>query len=128
MSMSAYDGGNPAVESDYFLQANSAVDGLVTLFIGPERARDSPEINPLHVAPADLQGICPQLILVGGGEFALQDSKEWAKACRTAGLEHKLVVEWGQLHIYAMGSAWVDPSVRRKTDGAIIDWIKEHVE
>lgn len=127
MAMSAYEGGNPAVESDYFLQANLAVPALVKLFI-LDRSPTSPEINPLYRTSDELVGICPQLILVGGGEFALYDSKRWAEVCKQAGVEHKLNIEWGQLHIYAVGSKFVSSSVRHKTDNMIMEWIKAHVE
>lgn len=127
MAMSAYEGGNAAVESDYFMAANKAVPDLVKLFI-LERSPTSPEINPLYRTSDELSDLCPQLILVGGGEFALYDSKRWAEVCEQAGVEYKLNVEWGQLHIYAMGSKFVSSDVRHKTDNMIVEWIRSHIE
>lgn len=126
MTLKAYEGGNPAVESDYFLVANRAVPALVSLFIG-NRSPDSPDVNPLYCQPEELKGLSPQLIFTGGGEFARYDSEEWAKVCQKAGLDYKLTIEWAQLHIYAVGSRFTDPAVRRKTDDMIIEWIKLYV-
>ena len=126
MAMSAYEGGNAAVESDYFVGANNTVVSLISLFIG-DRSPFSPEVNPLYRHPTELAGLCPQLVLVGGAEFALYDSKRWAELCKSAGVECSLHVEWGQLHIYAMGSAFVLPAVRRKTDHRILEWISSHL-
>lgn len=126
MTLKAHQGGNPAVESDYFLLANSAVPGLVRLFIG-DRPPESPEVNPLRHQPHELEGLSPQLIFTGGAEFARQDSEQWAELCHKAGLRYKLVIEWGQLHIYAMGSNFINPTIRHKTDDMIIEWIKDHV-
>lgn len=128
MTLAAFGtGGNPAVETDYFVQANHAVNALASLFVGADHARDSPAVNPLYVPERQLRGLCPQLIFVGGAEFALQDAKRWADVCGTADVEHELVVEWAQMHVYALGSAWVEPRVRRETDGRIVGWIKDHV-
>ncbi|KAH0842475.1 hypothetical protein FOPE_07489 [Fonsecaea pedrosoi] len=126
MALKAYVGGNPAVESDYFVMANKAVPALVQMFIG-DWPPESPEVNPLYRQPEELSGLSPQLIFTGGAEFARYDSEQWAQMCHSAGVESKLVIEWGQLHIYAMGSKWTDPAVRRKTDGLIIEWLKNHV-
>lgn len=126
MEMKAYEGGNAAVETDYFVAANVAVPSLIKMFIG-ERPPTAPEINPLHCQPSELADLSPQLILVGGGEFAIYDSKKWAEMCRSAGLECSLTIEWGQLHIYAMGSDWIAPSIRRKTDDRIIEWVQSHI-
>ncbi|KIW98145.1 uncharacterized protein Z519_01729 [Cladophialophora bantiana CBS 173.52] len=126
MNGKAYEGGNGAVETDYFIVANRAVPALAKLFIGDIPA-DSPEVNPLYHQPEALEGLSPQLILTGGAEFARYDSEKWAELCRAAGVECKLVIEWAQLHIYAVGSKFISPAVRRKTDGLIIQWIKDHV-
>ncbi|KIW82271.1 hypothetical protein Z517_05298 [Fonsecaea pedrosoi CBS 271.37] len=126
MNCKVYQGGNGAVETDYFMVANHAVPALAKLFVGAFPA-DSPEVNPLHHAPEALDGLSPQLIFTGGAEFARYDSEKWAELCRAAGVESKLVIEWAQLHIYAVGSKFTDPAVRKKTDGIIIQWIKEHV-
>lgn len=127
MAMSAYEGGNAAVETDYFMMANEAVPALVSLFTGG-LPPDSPEVNPLYCPPTDIKGLSPQLILTGGAEFARRDSERWAEKCSEADVKHKLNIEWGQLHIYAVGSKFTAPEVRRKTDHLIIDWIKNHIK
>lgn len=126
MTLKSSQGGNAAVESDYFIMANRTLSQLVSLFI-KDHPPDSPEVNPLYSQPEECAKLSPQLILVGAAEFALYDSKQWADFCTRAGLQHKLVVEWGQLHIYAMGSNFTDPDVRRKTDAMIVEWILQHV-
>lgn len=126
IALSAFEGGNAAVESDYFVMANEAVPRLARLFAGSYEL-DSPEVSPLLRKPEELRGLCPQLILAGAAEFALSDSKAWARMCADAGVPHKLHVEWAQLHIYAMGSRFIDPHVRRRTDLQILHWIHSHV-
>ncbi|KAF4996271.1 hypothetical protein FDECE_12515 [Fusarium decemcellulare] len=125
LAMSAFEGGNQAVESDYFVMANEAVPALARQFAG-SYGLDSPEVNPLYRPPEDICDLNPQLILVGAAEFALYDSKAWARLCRAAGVSHKLHIEWAQLHIYAMGSRFIDPRARRGTDLQIIEWVKDH--
>lgn len=127
MAMTAYEGGNLAVESDYFIMANEAVAPLARLFSG-DFAPDSPEVNPLSRQPEEIYGLSPQLILAGAAEFALYDSKAWAKLCEAAKVHHQLHIEWGQLHIYAMGSRWIDPMIRKRTDLKIISWITKHLK
>lgn len=126
MASSTDKGGNASVESDYFVMANQAVPKLARSFAGSYEL-DSREVNPLCRSSEELRGLCPQLILAGGAEFALSDSKGWARACDDAGIPHKLHIEWGQLHIYAMGSRLLSPGIRQRTDLEIIDWIKRHV-
>lgn len=115
------EGGNALIETD-FVDANVLVPVLSAMFIGTNDPKH-PSVNPLLHSPEDLRGLCPQLVLVGAGEFALQDSKAWALLCRQAGVELELVVERGQPHIYAMGSKWLDPAVRQKTENKIVKWM-----
>ena len=126
MAVSSYLGGSPTVESDYLVGGNASVPWMASKFVGSIPA-NSHEVNPLYCSPICIRGINPQLILVGAAEFALYDSKKWAEVLQVAGIQHKLVIEWGQLHIYAMGSAWVDPAVRAKTENTIVTWIKQWV-
>ncbi|RFU29303.1 hypothetical protein B7463_g7036, partial [Scytalidium lignicola] len=124
LSLRAYNGGNSNVLGDYFLAANEAVPQLAAMFRG-SLPGTSTEVNPLYILPDKISSLNPQLIFVGGAEFALQDSKEWAALCEKANVKHKLVVEWGQLHVYALGSRLLDPKIRTKTDALIISWILE---
>ena len=122
MALNAYEGGNLAVMSDFFVVANQTVPLMAKAFLGKYSGKDA-EVNPLYRSTEQIAGISPQLILVGAAEFALSDSKEWARKCRKAGVVHELVVGWGQLHVWALGSSFVDPDLRRKTDEHMIDWM-----
>lgn len=126
MAMSAFQGGCAAVDTDYFVAANEAVPRLARMFAG-SHPLDSPEVNPLFRQVDELRGLCPQLILTGAAEFALSDSKAWAEMCESAGIPHKLHIEWAQIHIYAMGSRLLEPRIRERTDRQIVDWMKTYV-
>ena len=124
MACTAYEGGNPMVTTDYVITANLWVPTLAKMFSG-SYALDSPEVNPLYRRPEELHGLSRQLIFVGGGEFCMHDAREWARLLSQAGVKHKLVVEYAQMHIYAMGSDWVDPKVQHKTDDIFLDWVEQ---
>lgn len=126
MTLRAYNGGNALIETDYVVTGNSLVPVLTSMWLGG-RPGDSPEVNPLCCTPEDIRGLNPLLILAGGGEFLVEDSRDLADLCRRAGVRHELVVEWGHLHIYAMGGRWIDPAICRKTDDKILGWINEFV-
>ncbi|KAH8595052.1 Alpha/Beta hydrolase protein [Bisporella sp. PMI_857] len=123
-SGATFDGGNPMVETDYLVQANIMVPKFSNWFIGSWNGAD-PEVNPLFEEEDRIKNLSPQLILVGAAEFALHDSVQWAQFCKKTGVKHKLVREWGQIHIYALGSKWIEREVRERTDGLIFDWIEE---
>jgi acetyl esterase/lipase len=123
MSMPAHEGGNALVETDYIVNANRVCPIYVARWL-KDIPGTSPDVNPLYRQPAELEGLNPQLILVGAGEFALQESKDLAKLCNQAQVQHEIRCESGQLHVYALGSAWLDPAVRRRTDATVIDWMR----
>ncbi|KAF9892983.1 hypothetical protein FE257_012394 [Aspergillus nanangensis] len=122
MSLDSFRGGNALVETDYIVGANLTVPTFTAAWLNGTPA-DSPLVNPLCCSAAEFQGLNPLLILVGGGEFAYQEGKDLAKLATQAGVRHHLEIEWGQMHLYALGSKWVSPAVRRKTDGMIYRWI-----
>ena len=126
-SLRAFEGGNPLVETDYLVHANQVVPRMVQDFLG-NISGSSPDVNVLFRKPHEIKNLNPQLILTGAGEFAVQDARDWATLCREAGVKHEMLVEWGQLHIYALGSKIVDPGVRRTTDAKIVSWIMQHIE
>ncbi|EXJ91708.1 hypothetical protein A1O3_00258 [Capronia epimyces CBS 606.96] len=131
MSLRSFQGGNALVETDYVATANTSVPMFVRMFLGQGQSQhkgDSPDVNPLYRTPESLRYLNPQLVLVGAAEFTLQESKDWAALCLKAGVEHELVVEWGQLHVYALGSSFLDPEVRRKTDQKVVGWISRHIK
>ena len=127
MALEAYEGGNPAVLSDFFVVANEAVPAMAKAFLGGLPGSDK-EVNPLRRACNEVQGISPQLILVGAAEFARADSVDWAAKCREAKIQHELVVEWGQLHVWALGSSFIEPSLRRKTDERMLTWMAVNIK
>ena len=53
-------------------------------FLGPDGSRDHPHANPLV---ADLKGLPPLLIQVGGDESLLGDSRSLAQLARAAGVD-----------------------------------------
>ena len=123
MALSDYEGGCAWVESDYIVAANSLLPTLTAMFLG-NAPDDMPDTNPLYQQPCDIDFLNPQLILVGSAEITLQDCKRWASLCKRANIRHELVIEWGRLHVYALGSAFLDPEICRKTDSKILGWIK----
>ncbi len=62
-------------------------------------ARDNPLISPLF---GDLHGLPPSLILVGGHEMLLDDSRLMQEALERAGCECQLHVEEGLWHVYVL--------------------------
>jgi hypothetical protein len=73
MALSAYERGNAAVETDYFMMANEAAPALVLLVTG-----GLPSTH-LKLAPfiasrlTDIKRLSPQMVLTGGAEFARRD-------------------------------------------------------
>lgn len=112
-----------AVESDFFVVANSAVPRLTGMFLGSNYTGVDPAANPLCREVADIEGLNSQLIIVGAAEFALQDSKEWAALCKKAKVTNELIIGHGELHVWALGSSFIDPILRVKTDEKIISWM-----
>jgi acetyl esterase/lipase len=126
MSLRAHQGGNALVETDYVVNANTMLPLYVKRWLDGLPAT-SVEVNPLYYKPDQIKGLNPQLIFVGAAEFALQEAKDLAILYKRAHIKHELVVEWGQLHIYALGSKWIDQEVRKKTDAKIVGWMKQCV-
>ncbi|PVH71629.1 alpha/beta-hydrolase [Cadophora sp. DSE1049] len=123
MSMRAYDGGNMAVESDFFVMANTAVPALANMFMGAKYSGTDPQVNPLYREAEEVRGLNPQLIFVGAAEFALLDAKEWATLCEKA-----VVAGWGELHVWALGSSFLDPKLRARSDEKMVEWMIESFE
>lgn len=122
MALKSFQGGNALVETDYLVGGNLTVPVFSAAWLNGV-SPTSPDVSPLHRTAAEIHDLNPLLILVGGGEFALQDSKDLAALCKRAKLPHHLEVEWGQMHLYGLGSKWISPKVREKTDDMIYRWI-----
>ena len=71
--------------------------GMAGTFLGEGGNRKDPLANPLF---ADLRGLPPMYIQVGGDETLLDDSRNLAEAARCAGVDVKLEVEPGMQHVY----------------------------
>lgn len=126
MSLSAYEGGNQAVMSDFLANANTAVPVMAKAFLGVYSSTDA-EVNPLLQPLQRINGLNPQRVFVGAAEFALSDSKDWARRCQEAGVKCELHIEWGLMHLWALGSNFIEPALREKTDARMVDWIIEYV-
>jgi len=79
------------------LVAREIVQGMATTFLGPTGDRSDPLANPLN---ADLRGLPPVYIQVGGFETLLSDSLALAEALRRAGVEVKIDVYPEMQHVF----------------------------
>lgn len=69
------------------LVKREVIQGMAAAFLGENGNRKDPLANPLH---ADLRGLPPAYIQVGGYETLLDDSRSLAEALRKADVEVKL--------------------------------------
>src|SRR4029453_6983057 len=76
------------------------VQGLARAFLGGGAPRD-PLANPLY---ADLRGLAPMYIQVGGDETLLDDARRLAEHARAAGVEVRLDVFPGQHHTFQIAA------------------------
>jgi monoterpene epsilon-lactone hydrolase len=79
------------------LVQREVIEAMAGMFLGEGGNRKDPLANPLL---ADLRGLPPMLIQVGGDETLLDDSRHLAEAARRADLEVKLEVEPQMQHVY----------------------------
>jgi len=89
------------------------VQWLVDTFLGEDGDRRDPLVNPLY---ADLTGLPPIYIQVGGDETLLDDSRRLAEHARTAGVEVSLDIFPGQQHTFQMAAGRApeaDDAIRR---------------
>ncbi|MEV4513877.1 alpha/beta hydrolase [Dactylosporangium sp. NPDC049525] len=84
--------------------AKEIVDGLAAGFLGPASATD-PGIDLLQ---ADLTGLPPMKIQVGGDEALLDDSRALHAIAGKTGVESDLEVFEGQLHTFQMAAGTTD--------------------
>ncbi len=75
------------------------VDGLAAMFLGPDGNATDPLASPLY---ADLAGLAPMSIQVGGDETLLDDSRSLADRARAAGVVVELAIFPGQQHTFQM--------------------------
>jgi monoterpene epsilon-lactone hydrolase len=94
------------------------VEGLAAMFLAGGDPKD-PLTSPLY---ADLSGLPPLYIQVGGDETLLDDSRELERRARDAGVEVRLDVFPEQLHTFQMAAGRApeaDDAVRR-----FADWVR----
>lgn len=102
--------------------ANDALDRLgsrdatlafMPVFLGPDGDPHDPLANPLH---ADLPGLPPLLVQVGGHDVLLDDSRAFCDRARAAGADVSLEIEPGGQHVYqfeAGNCPVADAAIRR---------------
>ncbi|WP_428425242.1 alpha/beta hydrolase [Pararhizobium sp.] len=101
------------------LVTRGIVLGMATTFLGEGGNRQDPLANPLL---ADLRGMPPMYIQVGGDETLLDDSRRLAEKARSEGVEVIFEIEPGMQHVYHF-LAGVTP----QADAAILrlaDWVR----
>jgi epsilon-lactone hydrolase len=94
------------------------VRGLIRGFLGAADPRD-PLVNPLH---ADLTGLGPVYIQVGGDETLLDDARLLDEHAGKAGVDVRLDVFPGMLHTFQMAAGRApeaDDAIRR-----MADWVR----
>jgi monoterpene epsilon-lactone hydrolase len=77
------------------------VRGLVQSFLGEAGDPRDPLVNPLY---ADLEGLGPLYIQVGGDEGLLDDARQLDAHARKAGVEARLDIFPGMLHTFQMAA------------------------
>ena len=105
-------------EKDVLVQ-KEIVEGLAATFLGEGGNRKDPLANPLY---ADLKGLPPMYIQVGGDETLLDDSRRLAERVRQAGGDVRLDVFPEMQHVfqYSAGHApEADDAIRR-----LAEWVR----
>jgi acetyl esterase/lipase len=119
------EGAAPTFESNRDKDAlvqREIIQAMAGTFLGENGNRKDPLANPLH---ADLHGLPPMYIQVGGDETLLDDSRHLAQKARDAGVQVMIEIEPGMQHVYhflagtapeadaAIGrlAAWVRPKL-----------------
>jgi acetyl esterase/lipase len=109
--------GSNWVTDPYF--SREAVLALAGMFLPEGGDPRDPLASPIH---ADLTGLAPMRVQVGGAETLLDDSRRLVERARAAGVEAELDVFDGQLHTYQMAAGRApeaDAAVRR-----LADWVR----
>ena len=95
------------------------VRGLIRSFLGEAADPRDPLVNPLH---ADLTGLGPVYIQVGGDETLLDDARLLAERATKAGVDVRLDVFPGMLHTFQMAAGRApeaDDAIHR-----MADWVR----
>lgn len=78
------------------LSPEGSWDAWGKMYFGDHSPED-PLVSPLY---GDLKGLPPLLIIVGGDEILLDDSREFAKKAEVAGVDVTLIIGEGMCHCY----------------------------
>jgi acetyl esterase/lipase len=101
----------------FFFQ--DSVRQFAGIFLGADGSPRDPLANPLH---ADLTGLAPMYIQVGGHETLLDDARRLEEHARMAGVEVRLDVFGAMLHTFQMAAGRApeaDDAIRR-----MADWVR----
>ena len=105
-------------EKDVLVQ-KEIVEGMAATFLGEGGNRKDPLANPLY---ADLKGLPPMYIQVGGDETLLDDSRRLAARVRQAGGEVRLDVFPEMQHVFqdsAGHAPEADDAIRK-----LAEWVR----
>ena len=112
------------------IDANASFDYLSRELLQSYRAHylqggdpKTPLASPLH---ADLKGLPPMLIQVGGAESFLSEDEELAAHAREAEVDVSLDVAPGMIHVWQAYSMFLPEGI--SAIGRIADFIRRHVE
>jgi len=92
---------------------------MATTFLGEGGDRRDPMANPLY---ADLRGLPPIYIQVGGDETLLDDSRRLAECARKAGVDVRLDVYPEMQHVFHF-SAGHSPEADEAI-GRLAEWVR----
>ena len=95
------------------LGSREATLAFIPVFLGPEGDPHDPLANPLH---ADLSGLPPMLIQVGGHDVLLDDSRAFYERAKSCGLDVSLEIDPDMQHVYqfeAGNCPVADAAIRR---------------
>ena len=71
-------------------------DGITHMFLGTRSATD-PLASPLYL---DFYGLPPIRVFAGDDEMLLDDSRRFVEAAASAGVDAKLTIWQGMLHVF----------------------------
>jgi acetyl esterase/lipase len=101
---------------DALFAGKESIEPLVAMFLGPNGDRRDPLASPLY---ADLRGLPPLYIQVGGEEVLVDDSRRITERARAAGVEVQLDIVPGAQHCFLLNAGRVpeaDAGIRRWAD------------
>lgn len=100
-----------------------AIIALSKIYLGDRDPKQTPLANPLY---ADLTGLPPMYVAVGGHELLVDDSRQLVEKARAAGIDAELEVAEDMQHVYT-AYACILPEARTTFD-KIGQFVKEYVK